>query len=29
MISASDADIPDSLAKRAWEETLNGMLACA
>jgi predicted homoserine dehydrogenase-like protein len=29
MISASDVDIPDSLAKRAWEETLSGMLACA
>jgi predicted homoserine dehydrogenase-like protein len=28
-IAASDVDIPDSLATKAWEHTLDGMLACA
>lgn len=27
MIAASDVDVPDSIAKKAWEHTLNGMLA--
>lgn len=29
VISASDVDIPDSLAKTAWDHTVQGMLACA
>ena len=29
MIAASDVDVPDSIAKKAWEHTVNGMLAYA
>jgi predicted homoserine dehydrogenase-like protein len=28
IVSASDVDIPDSMAKKAWEHTLEGLLAC-
>ncbi|OAI57008.1 NAD(P)-dependent oxidoreductase [Verrucomicrobiaceae bacterium SCGC AG-212-N21] len=29
MIAASDVDVPDSIAKKAWEHVMDGMLACA
>lgn len=29
IVSASDVDIPDSLAKKAWEHTVESMLTCA
>jgi predicted homoserine dehydrogenase-like protein len=29
IVSATDVDIPDSIAVKAWEQTLEGMLACA